>query len=140
MALLPAAAFGSLAVELALRTVSGLAEPLRLAPYVLCPAVVVVIGTLVAPRHQVATAVMVAVVSCLLSLFKHVAGPQLGGNRVVTTNYVHAGLELAGALAGMALMILLQQPQSSATASNPKRLSERSNRNDAVAEPRSEQV
>ncbi|MBL8852069.1 MAG: hypothetical protein JNG89_20520 [Planctomycetaceae bacterium] len=115
IAVLPAAALGNFTVDFVFRLVSGIAQPLWFLQYLLAPVAFVFTGSYVAPRHKTGTAVSLSMTSAGISLLKHVVGPHLAGNRVGTTNYVHAGLELAGALAGVTLLILRGRQSSDAT-------------------------
>lgn len=105
---------GGTAVNIAMRLVgageSTAAEWLQLAvAYFVAACAFVVAGAKVAPRRQSATAVVLAVVGIGPALTQHVVVQQLAGNRVGTTNYLHAGLEMAGLLAGVAVMITSQR-------------------------------
>lgn len=64
----------------------------------------VVAGAMLAPRGRTATAVTLMLLGIALSLTKHVVGPQLAGNRVGATNWLHAGLEAAGMVVGAILI------------------------------------
>lgn len=77
--------------------------------YVVSELVFVVAGAKIAPRHQSATAVTLAILGSLLSLIKHTIGQHLGGNRVGVTNYLHLGLEVAGLLAGAAFILVTER-------------------------------
>ena len=112
IAVLPAAALRSFTVDFVLGLVSGIAQSLWFLPYLLSRAAFVATGGAVAPRHRTATAVTLTIISAALSLLKHVVGQHLVGNRVGTTNYLHAGLELAGALAGLVLIVMRQRRDS----------------------------
>jgi hypothetical protein len=68
--------------------------------YVVSQAAFVIAGAKTAPRRASATAVTLMMLGIGLSLVKHVIGQQLAGNRVGTTNYLHAGLETAGLIGG----------------------------------------
>ena len=70
--------------------------------YVLRKAAFVIAGAKMAPRHQVATAIVLAVLGILSSLMIHIAGQHLVGNYVGLVNYTHFLAESAGALGGAA--------------------------------------
>jgi hypothetical protein len=85
--------------------------------YVLAALAFVVAGAKTAPQRRPATGCVLMVLGIGLSLLKHVIGQHLAGNRVGGTNYLHAGLEIAGYVAGAAVIVLTSSPRSSASRS-----------------------
>jgi len=57
-----------------------------------------------APRHQVATSIVLAVLEILASLFTPLDLEQSEGNRVGFVNWTHVLAEFAGLLAGVAFI------------------------------------
>lgn len=117
--LVPAAVLAASAVELIVGGVARAAgsggpvpwDPgsvgfwVRAVPYYVLPQFAfVVAGGRLAPRKQLAVAVLLVLVGGLLSLLKHVVGQHLAGNSVGFVNYAHFGLELSGLVAGAAFL------------------------------------
>jgi hypothetical protein len=65
----------------------------------------VIAGAKTAPRHQMATAIVLTVVGICFSLMTHVVFQHLGGNRVGFTNYMHLAIESVGLLGGAAFIV-----------------------------------
>jgi hypothetical protein len=69
--------------------------------YVLPKFVLVLTGGWIAPRKQLAVALLIALVGTILSLLQHVILQHFAGNHPGPTNYTHFALETAGLLAGV---------------------------------------
>lgn len=74
--------------------------------YVAPKSAFVVVGSKVAPRRQLGTAIVLTALGILFSLLTHVVGQLLRGSLVGTTNYLHFLAESAGALGGAAYIVL----------------------------------
>jgi hypothetical protein len=68
-------------------------------------AVFVVSGSKMAPRRQLTSSIVLAVLGISLSLMTHVLGQHLAGNHVGMVNYSHLFAESAGLLSGAAYMV-----------------------------------
>jgi hypothetical protein len=121
LCVLPAAMLGSFVVQLIVGAVvqiadnsglgilgdSKIAYSLRLFLfYVPRESVFVIAGAMTAPRHQMATAIVLTVLGICLSLMTHVVGQHLAGNHVGLVNYTHFFAESAGAVGGAAYIFL----------------------------------
>lgn len=60
----------------------------------------VIAGALMAPRRQIATSIVLALLGLVFSLMTHVIGQHLAGNRVGIVNYLHLIAESFGLLVG----------------------------------------
>ncbi|MSR56636.1 MAG: hypothetical protein EXS05_03050 [Planctomycetaceae bacterium] len=58
-----------------------------------------------APRRQMATAIVLTVLGLFVSLMTHVVGQHLAGNHVGIVNYTHLFAESAGVLGGAAYIL-----------------------------------
>lgn len=86
---------------------SNIAYTLRLFLfYVPHNALFVIAGAKMAPRRQLGTAIVLAILGILFSLLTHVVGQLLRGGLVGTTNYAHFLAESAGALGGAGYILL----------------------------------
>jgi hypothetical protein len=109
LCVLPAAALGSVAVQLLLAVLAQVAGPdgwRMFLYYVVREAAFVMAGALMAPRRRTATAIVLAVLAIAASLLKHILGQYLAGNHVGSVNYLHFCLESAGAVIGVAFVVL----------------------------------
>ena len=59
-----------------------------------------------APRRQMGTAIVLAVLGIVFSLLTHIVSQHLHGNRVGTTNYLHFLAESAGVLGGAGYILV----------------------------------
>jgi hypothetical protein len=74
--------------------------------YVPAKSAFVIAGAKMAPRRQLATAIVLALFGFLFSLMTHVVRQHLTGNRVGIGNYTHFFAESAAALGGAAYILV----------------------------------
>lgn len=116
IAVLPAAVLGAMAVQFLIGALvqltrhggwdilggSSVSYPALFLLYMPRKAAFVIAGALTAPRHHIATALVLAVLGLCISLMIHIIGQHLAGNHVGPANYTHFLAESAGLLCGFA--------------------------------------